>query len=122
MSAFLCSTTHTLAVALAVHAIDGTPVRPTALALRALNNAAMLHTRGPDQTSRLYCSQTAIGAAMRWLEGASAADRAKLAACLEYQCAEGEYDKHPSWPILVHCVKLLNAQPGAARASNVWSI
>jgi hypothetical protein len=129
MSAFLCSARHTWAVAIlaARHGLADDP-QSAAFMLRALNNAA-LRDRYDAPAVPLpggEAGRDAVRAAEAWLATHSPRDVALVAACLRYQCAEGDFESRPGWATLdTLCDKLTataSRAPDGARDTNVWSI
>jgi hypothetical protein len=121
MSAFLCTDLHTVAVAAYGSLKLNLGLAETAIALRALNNAA-LRARYNDEAVPLAASfKETLAAAAAWLYDASAADIDGLARCLRYQCSEGDCDSQPGWKTLAAICEASHAAAAGAE-SGVWSI
>ena len=121
MSAFLCTDHHTIVVALYGSRKLAGDVREIALALRALNNAALRARYDDEGVPFAGGFWNAVDRAERWLKTASPADIDGVARCLRYQCSEGDCENQPGWKTLATICEASHAAAAGAE-SGVWSI
>lgn len=126
MSAFLCSTLHTVTLGLMLarqhsNAPTVPSVRALAKALRSVNNRALACRYGDKPQSLPRDISADVQGAAAWIDSHSADDAAALVQCFVYQCSEGDTETHKNWAFVDELQKLI---PAAAnpRNSSIWSI
>lgn len=130
MSAFLCSTRHTVILALYILRKDTAAptiesVRAVARALRKVNNRALFCRYGekPEYLPRDISQEFEYAAA--WLDSHSFADIHAAATCFDYQCSEGDAPKMKEFAFVSEALQYAGDRlrvSGFSFKSAVWSL
>lgn len=124
MSAFLCTSLHTHAVAhiAALHGLTKN-TRKYATAARKANNRSLAH-RYNEKPIYMNHDPALVGQAQYWVDSASIYDHYKLVACLVYQCSEGDTMETPEWKALQTLLDSFSTVIArlARTESRVWAI